>query len=268
MRRFAVAILMVLILPLTACTITAGDHRHGGYAGHYPPPAHGHWRWDDDLRVYVSVGYPRIYYHDHTYYRWHDSRWSSGRYYNGPWRVIEHRHVPPRLGHRHAAPPPRHDNRYRDNRFHDNRRYDSPRPDERHWNERRYERRDGNRERDDDRSDRRHNPGPRDWQNLRERRDAEQRFQHWPRREAGRDGHEPRMLQPREQGRHAESPRVVDRQQRQALPRDLRSHEPRAEHLRQERRAVSQSRSREVEQDGQRGGRPQGGGYWQERGER
>ncbi len=65
MRRFAVGILIALILPLTACTVTAGDP--GPYYGRpYPPPAHGQWRWDDDLRVYVSIGYPYVYYHDHS----------------------------------------------------------------------------------------------------------------------------------------------------------------------------------------------------------
>lgn len=122
MRRFAVGVLLALILPLSACTVYEGDYGYEPYYGRpYPPPSYGDWRWDDDLRVYVSVGYPYVYYHDHTYYRWYDNHWSSGPGFRGPWRVVEHRHVPARLGQRYY---PR---QYHDGRR-DNDRYDYRRP--------------------------------------------------------------------------------------------------------------------------------------------
>lgn len=246
MRRLTIGLLMVLILPLTACTVVEADHgyrdypRHGGY---YPPPSRGHWRWDDDLRVYVSAGYPRVYYHDHTYYRWHDNRWASGRHFNGPWRGIEHRHVPSRLGQRYYSPP-----------RHDDRRYDHRRDDG--WRQR---------------GDRYYDPYRREWQNQHERREAEQRFQQ--RRDTDRDGRDSRWernVLERHQNRNREWPqqRPGGGQDRHWQQRDQRHHEQRAEQRqRQERRASS----RPTEQRGERSShyRDDGrGGARQGRGER
>lgn len=261
MRRFAVGVLIaLLILPLTACTITAGDYGYPHHGGYYPPPAHGHWRWDDDLRVYVSVGDPYLYYHDHTYYRWHDNHWSSGSRFNGPWRVVEHRYVPSRLGQRYYSRP----------RYDDHRRYD--------------DRRDGYWDRRDDRRDRYYNPQQREWQNQRERREAEQRFQQ--RRDADRAGggsrwernvldryQERRWPQQRIDGRQDrqwQQPRHEGRQDRQWQQRDERRHEQRGEQRsRQERRAVSQSHSRPSESQGNRmspSRQHDGGRQWQGQG--
>lgn len=147
MRRLAVGVLLALLLPLSACTVNTVDRGYRGapYAGHYPPPSDGRWRWDDDLRVYVSVGTPYLYYsHDRSYFRWYDNRWGRASHYRGPWRTVEYRYVPAPLIKRHPAPRPRYDERRRDDR-----RY---RPD------------DGRRDRHDDRYDRRsdwHAPEPR-----------------------------------------------------------------------------------------------------------
>lgn len=117
MRRLAVGVLLALILPLSACTMYDDDYGDGGYYDRpYPPPGHGDWRWDNDLGAYGNVGYPYVYYHDHAYYRWHDNHWSSGPGYGGPWRVIEHRYVPARLGQRYY-PRQLHDNRRVDDRY-------------------------------------------------------------------------------------------------------------------------------------------------------
>lgn len=291
MRRCAVGILMALILPLTACTVVEGDYgyddyprygdypRHGGY---YPPPRDGRWRWDDDLRVYVSTGYPRTYYHDHTYYRWNDNHWSSGRQFNGPWRVIEHRHVPPRLGQRYHSQP-----RY-DNRHYDNRRYDY--------------RRDGQWERRD--QGRYYGPGTpqREWRNPSE---GEQRLRAWQQeQERERDWRRQRELQQQQRQwpqqrldvrqerqwpqqrietrpqRQWQSQRPERQQEHQWQQRPQRQWQQREQHRQQqvgeqrsqrhERRMASPSSSSPDDAGGQRMGparQRDGGRQWQERGE-
>ena len=216
MRRFALGILMVLLLPLTACSISAGDYGHDRYpryGGYYPPPD-ARWRWDDDLRVYVNPGFPYIYYQDRTYYRWHGNHWSSGQRYNGPWRVIEHRHVPSRLGQRHYP-------RYR---------YDN-RPDH-DW---RRDGREGRWERHDDRWD------GRDRLDDRQRREFEQHRRSLQQRERDdrwdrRDDHQGRQWQPQ---------RLDGRQDRQ--PRDERQWNDRRHEQRHERtQQTDERREREV----------------------
>ncbi|HEY6610466.1 MAG TPA: hypothetical protein VIZ86_04955 [Pseudomonas sp.] len=284
MRRFAVGILIALILPLTACTIAGGDggyRDYPRYGGHYPPPSDGHWRWDDDLRVYINVGYPYLYYHDHTYYRWHDNHWSSGSRFNGPWRVMEHRHVPSRLGQRHRSV----------------QRYDDRRVPDRYWNNR------------DDRSDRRDYRDHRDYRDLRdyrgqselqrrrealherhdergERRDLRQ-GQQWqqPRYERQdrqvqqqRFEQQRREIQQRSEGRQQpqwQRPREERRAQERG---DERRHESRQlqqggePRQRNERRAVTQSNRQDGGHDRHSQSRPQqerqGGRQWEGRGER
>ncbi|SDR80944.1 hypothetical protein [Pseudomonas oryzae] len=221
MRRFAVGILLALILPLTACTVYDGDYGHGPYYGRpYPPPSHGDWRWDDDLRVYVNVGYPYIYYHDHVYYRWYDNRWTSGPGFRGPWRVIEHRHVPARLGQRYS-PRPHYDYR----RDHD--RYDYRQP--------RYDNRD--RHDDRDRYDYRDNRSPRDWQN---RRDMERDYQQ--RRERRVEGYGQRFDEPQLRQLQQFRGRELERQPRSQPQRlqgiDRRQVERQWQQQRQEGRQV------------------------------
>lgn len=293
MRRCAVGILMALILPLTACTVVEGDYgyddyprygdypRHGGY---YPPPRDGRWRWDDDLRVYVSTGYPRTYYHDHTYYRWNDNHWSSGRQFNGPWRVIEHRHVPPRLGQRYHSQP-RYDNRHYDNRRHDDR------------GDGQWERRDQGRY---------YGPGTpqREWRNPSE---GEQRLRAWQQeqeRERERDWRRQRELQQQQRQwqqqrldvrqerqwpqqrietrpqRQWQSQRPERQQEHQWQQRPQRQWQQREQHRQQqvgeqrsqrhERRMASPSSSSPDDAGGQRMGparQRDGGRQWQERGE-
>ena len=234
MRRFAVGILIALILPLTACTIAGGDggyRDYPRYGGHYPPPSDGRWRWDDDLRVYSNVGSPYLYYHDHTYYRWYDNRWSSGSRFNGPWRVIEHRHVPSRLGQRHRSV----------------QRYDDRRVPDRYWNNR------------DDRSDRR---DPRDLRDYRGQSELQRR------REALHERHDERRdlrqgqrwQQPRfeRQDRQVQQPRFEQRrrevQQRFEGRQDRQPQQQRLEQQRSEGRQQPQwQRPREERRAQQRG---------------
>ncbi|WP_201487211.1 hypothetical protein [Pseudomonas sp. OF001] len=291
---------MALILPLTACTVVEGDYgyddyprygdypRHGGY---YPPPRDGRWRWDDDLRVYVSTGYPRTYYHDHTYYRWNDNHWSSGRQFNGPWRVIEHRHVPPRLGQRYHSQP-RYDNRHYDNRHYDNRHYDNRRHDDR--GDGQWERRDQGRY---------YGPGTpqREWRNPSE---GEQRLRAWQQeQERERDWRRQRELQQQQRQwqqrldvrqerqwpqqrietrpqRQWQSQRPERQQEHQWQQRPQRQWQQREQHRQQqvgeqrsqrhERRMASPSSSSPDDAGGQRMGparQRDGGRQWQERGE-
>ena len=297
MRRFAVGILIAMILPLTACTLTAGDggyHDYPRYGGHYPPPSDGHWRWDDDLRVYINVGYPYLYYHDHTYYRWHDNRWSSGPRFNGPWRGIEHRYVPSRLGQRYR-PVQRFDDRRPYDRRYDNHR-DQDRYDQRY--DRRYEQRPDHR---DDRSDRRNYRDHRDQRDLRgqselerrrealhgrsdERRDLRQgqqwqqpRFERQERQtQQQRFEQQRRQVEQRFEGRQQPQWRQPREERRAQEWGDQRRHESRQQgsepRQRQERRTVIQSNQRDGGQERRSQSRPQqewqGGRQWEGRGER
>ncbi len=291
MRRCAVGILMALILPLTACTVVEGDYgyddyprygdypRHGGY---YPPPRDGRWRWDDDLRVYVSTGYPRTYYHDHTYYRWNDNHWSSGRQFNGPWRVIEHRHVPPRLGQRYHSQP-RYDNRHYDNRRHDDRgdgqwerrdqgRYYGPGTPQREWRnpsegEQRLRAWQQEQERERDwRRQRELQQQQRQWQQQRldvrqERQWPQQRIETRPQRQW-------QSQRPERQQEHQWQQRPQRQWQQREQHRQQQVGEQRSQ--RHERRMASPSSSSPDDAGGQRMGparQRDGGRQWQERGE-
>lgn len=291
MRRCAVGILMALILPLTACTVVEGDYgyddyprygdypRHGGY---YPPPRDGRWRWDDDLRVYVSTGYPRTYYHDHTYYRWNDNHWSSGRQFNGPWRVIEHRHVPPRLGQRYHSQP-RYDNRHYDNRRHDDRgdgqwerrdqgRYYDPGTPQREWRnpsegEQRLRAWQQEQERERDwRRQRELQQQQRQWQQQRldvrqERQWPQQRIETRPQRQW-------QSQRPERQQEHQWQQRPQRQWQQREQHRQQQVGEQRSQ--RHERRMASPSSSSPDDAGGQRMGparQRDGGRQWQERGE-
>lgn len=291
MRRCAVGILMALILPLTACTVVEGDYgyddyprygdypRHGGY---YPPPRDGRWRWDDDLRVYVSTGYPRTYYHDHTYYRWNDNHWSSGRQFNGPWRVIEHRHVPPRLGQRYHSQP-RYDNRHYDNRRHDDRgdgqwerrdqgRYYGPGTPQREWrNPSEGEQRLRAWQQEQERE--------RDW---RRQRELQQQQRQWPqqRLDVRQERQWPQQRIETRPQRQWQSQRPERQQEHQWQQRPQRQWQQREQHRQQqvgeqrsqrhERRMASPSSSSPDDAGGQRMGparQRDGGRQWQERGE-
>ncbi len=103
MNRKTAGLLLALLLPLAGCVGPVVQERGGygdrgyygdpGYYGggsyyRYPAPSHGHWRWDDDLRVYISVGYPLIYYYsDRSFWRWESQRWVRAYDYRGPWPV-------------------------------------------------------------------------------------------------------------------------------------------------------------------------------------
>ena len=210
MRRFAVGILIALILPLTACTIAGGDggyRDYPRYGGHYPPPSDGRWRWDDDLRVYSSVGSPYLYYHDHTYYRWYDNRWSSGSRFNGPWRVIEHRHVPSRLGQRHRSV----------------QRYDDRRVPDRYWNNR------------DDRSDRR---DPRDLRDYRGQSELQRRHDERRDLRQGQQWQQPRFER---QDRQVQQPRFEQRRREvQQRFEGRQDRQPQQQRLEQQRREIQQ----------------------------
>jgi len=50
------------------------------------------------LGFYVAVGVPYdIFYVGNTYYLYRDNGWYRAPYYNGPWRGVERRHLPPGL---------------------------------------------------------------------------------------------------------------------------------------------------------------------------
>jgi hypothetical protein len=67
------------------------------------------------LGFYVAVGVPHdIVYIDNTYYLYRDNRWYRGPYYNGPWRYVERRQLPPGLR-RHKFERIRY---YRDEEYH------------------------------------------------------------------------------------------------------------------------------------------------------
>ena len=256
MRRFAVGILLALILPLSACTVYEGDYGYEPYYGRpYPPPSYGDWRWDDDLRVYVSVGYPYVYYHDHVYYRWYDNHWSSGPGFRGPWRVVEHRHVPARLGQRYS---PR---QYHDGRR-DNDRYDYRRPrydqrdirdhqdyrDRQDWQHRQdMDRRDNRLERRDERF----GQGPEE----RQRRQLQQfkgreGDREQPRINSGRElDRDPRQGQQRRDGRQMQPGMPINRPQMQGNERRYERNVERPE----QRRAVNGPSRRE------QGNRPDSG---------
>lgn len=71
-----------------------------------------------ELGFYVAVGVPYdIYLVGSRYYLYQDGYWYQGSYYNGPWRQVERRHLPPGLRkHKH--------NRIRHYRDVEYRRYD------------------------------------------------------------------------------------------------------------------------------------------------
>lgn len=95
-------LLVALLLPLSACSLSlgGGDYGYYGHPHHVPPP-YGDWRWDDDLDVYVSIGYPRLYFRDRVYYRWDDHGWYRGEDYRGPWKPQGHKGIPPGLSREH-----------------------------------------------------------------------------------------------------------------------------------------------------------------------
>ena len=100
--KFRLLLLLVLLLPLTACTVYSGGY--GGYRPPYDPPPYGQWRWDPGLSVYVSLGHAHLYYGDRYYYRWRDGGWYWSSRYEGPWQVRDYRHVPPGLYKKYPAP--------------------------------------------------------------------------------------------------------------------------------------------------------------------
>lgn len=285
MRFFAVGILIALILPLTGCTIAAGDggyHDYPRYGGHYPPPPDGHWRWDDDLRVYINVGYPYLYYHDHTYYRWHDNHWSSGPRFNGPWRVVEHRHVPSRLGQHHRPSQRYYDDRRAPDRYRHNRDDRSDRRDYRdhrdqrdHRDRRDYRgqselerRREALHGRSDDRRDLRQGQ---QWQQPRfERQDRQVQQRRFEQRRQQDEQRFDRRQQPQWQRPREERRAQEWRDERRQESRQLQQRsEPRQ---RSERRAVTQSNRQDGGRERHSQSRPQqerqGGRQWEGRGER
>jgi len=102
-------LLLLGLLPLAACSLQLGDNRGGWSAPphahpRYAPPPYGEWRWDDDLSVYVILGYPHLYYRDRIYYRWRDGGWYWGDRYDGPWKPGHYQNLPPGLHQRYPQP--------------------------------------------------------------------------------------------------------------------------------------------------------------------
>lgn len=246
MRRLAVGVLLALLLPLAACSISAGDRDYRGYRydsghrGHYPPPHEGRWRWDDDVRAYVSLGYPSVYYGpDRRYLRWHDNRWVRSSHWRGPWRAVDYRQVPAPLIHRHRP----------DARWH----HDGRRDYREQWRQPH----EGNWQRD------RHD-GHADWQRREfERQQLERRqFERQrAREEAARREHERRMESLHERQRwqreheaqqrryEAQERRAAERRERQEQWRQQRREETAQRHERREH----QERHAERRQEWRRG---------------
>src|SRR5262245_20289243 len=67
-----------------------------------PPPVVVHERptmvYLPEPGMYVAVCVPYdIYFVSGRYYYWHHDHWFFASGYNGPWVVVEHRHMPPGL---------------------------------------------------------------------------------------------------------------------------------------------------------------------------
>jgi len=88
-----------------------------GYYGPPPhAPAHGYryrhphgvdLAYDAGLGVYVVVGWPRYYFLDDHFYRFHRERWEISPRFRDGWRSYDHDRLPPglRRGYPRGAPP-------------------------------------------------------------------------------------------------------------------------------------------------------------------
>lgn len=77
--------------------------------GHGPPPhapAHGYRHkhqhgvemvFDTGMGVYIVVGYPKHYFYNNNYYRYHDGIWKMSVHIKGPWVIITKSDLPPGL---------------------------------------------------------------------------------------------------------------------------------------------------------------------------
>ncbi len=77
--------------------------------GHGPPPhapAHGYRHkhqqgvemvFDVGMGVYIVVGYPKYYFYNNSYYRYHNGIWKMSVYIKGPWVIITESDLPPGL---------------------------------------------------------------------------------------------------------------------------------------------------------------------------
>ncbi len=77
--------------------------------GHGPPPqapAHGYRHkhqhgvemvFNTGMGVYIVVGYPKHYFYDNSYYRYHDGIWKMSVHIKGPWVIITESDLPPGL---------------------------------------------------------------------------------------------------------------------------------------------------------------------------
>ena len=78
---------------------------HGGYLTHTP---HRHRvSYNNDLGMYVVLGFVNTYYHNGNYYRYHRAGWQRSRDYR-IWSVLNSRSVPSRLHARHYKRPRHH----------------------------------------------------------------------------------------------------------------------------------------------------------------
>ena len=100
-------------LTLSACNHYFGGppphaHAHGRRYGGPPrhAPAHGNRRkhhgssvdliYDSGLGVYLVVGLG-YYFHNNSFYRWHDNAWQISTNARGPWRGVADHRVPTQL---------------------------------------------------------------------------------------------------------------------------------------------------------------------------
>lgn len=102
-----------------------------------------------DLGFHVSIGLPvNIFYVGGGYYVFKNDRWYHSRYSRGPWRYVEHRHLPPGLAkHRYKQMLDWRDREYESYRKdHDRGKHKYYRPNDDRREERREDRREERRE--------------------------------------------------------------------------------------------------------------------------
>ena len=79
---------------LAAACVSYPSHHHG-YGYGYASYGYRHdLRYDNSLGVYVVVGRPHYYYHNHNYYRYDRGHWYSSRQLDGGWRDYDQRKLP------------------------------------------------------------------------------------------------------------------------------------------------------------------------------
>jgi hypothetical protein len=102
MKYLGRILLVTLVLTMSGC-VTYPQHR--GYGPPPHAPAHGYRYmhdgavlvYDAGLGLYVVRGFPGVYFYNNRYYRWHKKHWTISHRYDGPWKLVHRKYVPPSL---------------------------------------------------------------------------------------------------------------------------------------------------------------------------